>query len=421
MEKNMQLLDEKNNLKVGDDTTFTSRRYDVDWLRNLALLLLILYHVGMYYVADWGWHIKSPNQSVLLQNFMVMSNLWRMCLLFFISGITLALIDKKYSASGLLKTRFMRLFIPLLFGMAIIVPPQLYYELIANNQYNGSYGAFWLQYINLNTSLLPEKQSVIGLYTWNHLWYLVYLFVYTGVFLLIRPLLRRVVNSEFYQAINGFGLIAIFATCLLVAWVYVRPVFPTTHGLTDDWWSHVKYFMVLVMGYAFAHRIDIWQWVISHAGKLFIGGLCTYAFVALDRNGAFPFMADAFKNHLTVQFMYGGVIIANLWFWMLSLVGFAGRYLNKPSALLRYANKAVLPWYILHQTVIVVIAANLAIYAINPLLESALIIALCVFICVISFEVIKRFTALRFLFGITGVNNEANNNVLKKQTLLSPH
>ena len=62
------------------------RRYDIDWLRTLAFIVLILYHVGMYYVADWGWHIKSAEQSVWLQNVMLLTNPWRMSLLFFISS-----------------------------------------------------------------------------------------------------------------------------------------------------------------------------------------------------------------------------------------------------------------------------------------------------------------------------------------------
>src|SRR5262249_51501932 len=43
--------------------TTTIRRHDIDALRALAFLLLILYHVGMYYVAGWPWHLKSPHAA----------------------------------------------------------------------------------------------------------------------------------------------------------------------------------------------------------------------------------------------------------------------------------------------------------------------------------------------------------------------
>ena len=139
------------------NTTQFERRYDVDWLRTLAFGLLILYHLGMYYVFDWGWHVKSDTQSVWLQDLMILSNQWRMSLLFFVSGMTLALVEAKYSASSLIRTRFMRLFIPLLFGMYVIVPPQLYFELQQNAGYSGDYWQFYQQYIDVDTELAPPQ------------------------------------------------------------------------------------------------------------------------------------------------------------------------------------------------------------------------------------------------------------------------
>jgi surface polysaccharide O-acyltransferase-like enzyme len=385
-----------------------NRRYDVDWLRNLALILLILYHLGMYYVADWDWHIKSDQQSVLLQNFMVMSNLWRMCLLFFISGMTLALIDMKYTAASLLRTRSQRLLIPLLFGMAVIVPPQLYYELIEQQEFSRSYWYFWTEYLisDPNTDVAPDRYSIIGLWTWNHLWYLIYLFVYTCAFLLLRPLCRKLVASTFFKELGCRTLIVIFATILLVAWVHVRPEFPTTHGLTDDWWSHTKYFLILLMGYFFASKQNLWRAVINKRRMLLVLGLCTYGLVAMDRNGVFPFMGEAFRNYVSVQYMYGAAVIANLWFWILGLVGYAGRYLNRPSRLLTYANEAVLPWYILHQTLIIVFAFNLRRFELPAGLEALSILLLTLLACYLLFAGLRRVNFLRFLFGLKRQNTK---------------
>lgn len=377
------------------------RRYDVDWLRNLALLLLFLYHLGMYYVADWGWHIKSDKQSELLQNFMVMSNLWRMCLLFFVSGLTLALIEHKYSAMRLLDTRFKRLFVPLVFGMAFIIPPQVYFELVEQGKYAGSYWTYFMHY--LGVFIIPDTATTSapkGSWTWNHLWYLIYLFVYTVLFLLLRPILKSITQSQVFRQLNGIALGLGFSAILLLFWVFIRPKFPTTHDLVTDWWSHAKYLWVMLAGYVFAKRPDIWQWVIDKRRFLLVGALVCYSFVALDRNGAFPFMGEAFKNHLWVQFAYGSVIIANLWCWILFLLAYAGRYLNKPSPLLNYANEAVLPWYILHQSLIIIFAANLAGFHFPEYLEAILILSLSLATCFIVFAVIRRVKPLRFLFGL---------------------
>jgi hypothetical protein len=384
-----------------EKTSTNTRRHDVDSLRNLALLLLILYHLGMYYVADWSWHIKSDHQSVWLQNIMVMSNLWRMCLLFFISGITLALIDNKYTSGSLFYLRFKRLFVPLVFGMAVIVPPQLYYELVASGQYSGGYASFFIEYMKWDSDVAPEKQSpILGLWTWNHLWYLIYLFVYTMVFLLLRPLVRRCVKSNLFNAMHPLLLAFLFAFTLLNLWVFIRPNFPTTHGLLDDWWSHAKYLLVMFAGFALANRMDIWNRVIQKRRVFILSALLTYSLIALDRNGAFPFMAEAFREHLWVQFAYGAVVTANVWSWILGLTGYAGKYLNKSSTLLRYANQAVLPWYILHQSLIIVFAANIAALNLPEWIEALSILSLTIISSFLAFEVIRRIHILRFLFGL---------------------
>jgi len=78
----------------------SARRYDLDWLRIFAFGLLILYHVGMYYVS-WDWHVKSPFASTTLEPLMMLSSPWRLALLFFVSGCaTCACWCRSRSASG---------------------------------------------------------------------------------------------------------------------------------------------------------------------------------------------------------------------------------------------------------------------------------------------------------------------------------
>ena len=69
----------------------SSRRHDIDALRVIAFGLLILYHVCMFYVLDWGWHVKSTYQAEWLQWPMQFVNQWRMPLLFVISGLAVLL------------------------------------------------------------------------------------------------------------------------------------------------------------------------------------------------------------------------------------------------------------------------------------------------------------------------------------------
>ena len=378
----------------------TSRHYAIDWVRCLALMLLILYHIGMYYVLDWGWHVKSVEQSKLLQEIMILTNPWRMSLLFFVSGMTFAFIQDRYSGAKLIGIRTNRIFIPLLFGMAVIVPPQLYFELKATGTELANYWDFYKQYLDINTDLAPHKQSSIGLYTWNHLWYLAYLWVYTLVFVAIHPVLKRLMTKASQSELQVWHYVVTGFVLLLAARLWLRADFPTTHGLTDDWYNHARYFITLCLGYAVACLPNVWQALIQRRRALLIIGLLTWAFFVADRNGAFPNMGDWYKNYFAVQCAYGCVIIANLLAWIGAFVGYACQYLNHPSKLLEYTNQAILPWYILHQSVIIILAMFLLPLDIPAGLESiVLIIGTCT-VCFVGYEVIKRVALLRWLFGL---------------------
>ena len=106
----------------------TARRYDLDWLRIIAFGLLILYHVGMFYVT-WGWHVKSTYASPSVEPLMRLVNPWRLALLFFISGIAIRFAtDKANSIGRFALSRVARLGLPLLFGIYVWVMPQAYYQ-----------------------------------------------------------------------------------------------------------------------------------------------------------------------------------------------------------------------------------------------------------------------------------------------------
>ena len=117
------------------------RRYDLDWVRIAAFFLLVLYHIGMYYVS-WDWHVKSPNASTTLEPFMGLTAPWRLSLLYFISGVATAFLYRNAlvtpSGAGFAGQRSWRLLLPLIFGMLVIVVPQAYYEVL-ESRYPGGY------------------------------------------------------------------------------------------------------------------------------------------------------------------------------------------------------------------------------------------------------------------------------------------
>jgi glucans biosynthesis protein C len=375
-----------------------SRRYDVDWLRTLAFGLLILYHVGMYYVADWDWHIKSAVQSVWLQDLMLLTNQWRMSLLFFISGIALAMVKDKFSTWQLVNIRSQRLLVPLIFGMLVIVPPQLYFELLGHQQFGGSYLAFMQEYLNLHTTLAPNKQSAIGLLTWNHLWFLPYLWCYSLIVVVLYPLLKKLLHFPLLQKLPlWLGFISLVVSLVIIG--LCLQDYPSTHALTNDWFLHGIYFTVFISGMALPNLPSLWQKIIAKRRWFAILALLGYCWLVLDRHGMLD-VGEELDGLVVIKFIHAMLLSTNHWAWIFALLGYAGRYLQFSNSFLRYANQAILPWYILHQTLIILFAMSLKSLNIPATVEASILILLTSLGCWLGYEVIRRIKLTSWLFGL---------------------
>ena len=118
------------------------RRHDLDWLRVLVFGLLIFYHVGMFFVP-WGFHIKNNVIYEEIKWPMLFLNQWRLPILFVISGMGTYYALSKRTGGRFAGERITRLLIPLVAGMLLVVPPQVYIERLAHGQFSGSYFDFW--------------------------------------------------------------------------------------------------------------------------------------------------------------------------------------------------------------------------------------------------------------------------------------
>lgn len=391
--------------------TLTARRYELDWLRSIAFALLILYHIGMYYVADWGWHIKSEQTFTGLQDLMILTNPWRMSLLFLLAGMALSLVLPRISRLKVLGLRSKRLLIPLLFTMFVVVVPQVYYEALSQQLIQPGYLQFWWQYVNPVTDLLPDHHSPIGLLTWNHAWFIPYLWCYSLLVLLFYPLLNLVSQSSLLQQLPGRYALALVFGLMFWAWWTLRADFPSTHALVDDWYNHAKYFLVFIAGFLLA-RQDLWWQQLVFQRRLWLGlALLCYSLIIAERHDVFAVSAQ-FDTSVWVKTLFGVVLIANHWVWLLAMLGYAGAYLAKTnSPLLRYCNDAVLPWYILHQTLIILFASWLKPLAIPATAEFPLLLILTVAACWLGYELIRRVALLRWCFGLGKTRQMKENSV----------
>ncbi len=239
-----------------------SRRHDIDALRALAFGLLILYHVGMYYVAAWPWHLKSPQAAAWLQAPMQVVNIWRMDLVFLVSGVALGFLFRGRDPLALIRQRALRLMLPLVFGMTVVVPYQAYAEALARGLVAPGFGGFMLRYLAMGP--WPKGAfagSDFGM-TWNHLWYLPYLFVYTALVALLQPLLGSAAGQRLRAAFTGlrrWRLLVLPALPLLLYALTLAPRFPATHDLLHDGYLHPLYFTVFLYGYWMGIDAGLWR------------------------------------------------------------------------------------------------------------------------------------------------------------------
>ena len=376
------------------------RRFDLDWVRVLAFALLVPYHVGMYYVS-WDWHVKSPQLVPALEPLMILSAPWRLSLLFLVAGVATAFLKAKLPA-GFLRQRSWRLLPPLLFGMFVVVPPQAYFELVEKvpGGYHAGYLGFMGQYLQGGDLYCMAPGDCVDGPTWNHLWFVAYLWVYTvalwAACRLWPQAWRDTAGARIRRACSGQGILWWPMLWLVAARVLVAPFFPSTHDLTDDLYNHLQYGLVFALGYLLARLEAPWEQLKRHRHWMLGVALASYALMIagyLHYEDADPIPAGP----LAVLRTLWGVME---WSAIAAILGHARAWNPKDSPLLRYLTAAVFPLYILHQSVIVVLAHHLKPLHIAPALEGPLLIVATFGLCLLGYEGIRRAGWLRPLFGL---------------------
>lgn len=383
-----------------------NRRHDIDALRVLAFGLLILYHLGMLYVgpaSDWTFHLKSHYIADWLQYPMLASNFWRMDLLFLISGMAVHFLRGRLTLPALAWKRTTRLMLPLLFGMAVVIPIQPYVQGVANGLVAPGFGHFLLRYWSGGPWPAGAFDGWQYGFTWNHLWYLPYVWIYTLLLIALLPALESGPGQRVIAALHrlrGWPLLLLPALPLFAYNLLLAARFPQTHALFGDWYAHAGYATVFLYGYIIGTHPALWSELarLRHR-SLGMAVFCFAAFVLMDQvHDALHLSAATMPPyHLcmrALRFFY-------LWSAIAAVLGWGHHYLNRPFRWLPYARDAVFPWYILHQSVMLALAYWLIPLKLGPVLEPTLTLLGTVAGCALLHEyVIRRTRWLRPLFGL---------------------
>jgi glucans biosynthesis protein C len=382
------------------------RRYDFDWLKVIATFTVFIFHCLRFFDLD-AWHVKNNQLDAISTALAGILLQWIMPLFFLLSGTSIYFAFKSRTTGQFLRERCMRLLIPLLFGIFVLSPPQVYLERLSNpyhgvapwsrGQFSGSFWEF-IPYYFQGWYLFGGNFAWMGV----HLWYLLTLFLFS---LLLLPLFLAVKQGKGRKLLEKLAIVleqpmAIFLFGLPIVVLESR-LNPATFGVrAAGGWNFFTYFSFLLYGYLIVQDQRIEQAIYRHLlSGLAIVGLTT------------PLLLEPFRHLLiggngAVYGSLGYTLITalksfNCWCWMVVFLSLGRRFLNFNQQALQYMSEASLPFYILHQPIILVIGFWMADWKVGVLMKfMALSSIACIMIFLLYELLVRRISLLRVSFGL---------------------
>jgi glucan biosynthesis protein C len=369
-----------------------TREYGLDWLRVFAFAMLILYHTGMIFVS-WPFHIKNSETSVALEWMMLAVNRWRLPLLFFVAGAAVSFSLRRRGYAQFARERVQRLFLPLVFGMFVVVPPQIYFERLFH-------GATF-SYAEWYPTVFAMRPYPEGSLSWHHLWFVLYIFVYSLAGIPFFGWTRSAPGQRALAALVDWfdrhpsALYLITLPNLFVG-MALGPFWPTTHNLVADWNNLTGSFLTFLWGFAIGSTPRFLDHITRRRKELGVAAItvATLYFGARATGVLDGLPAGLRMTAWSLLSSYFGLT------WILALVGLARHHVRTGGPRLRYATEVVYPFYIFHQTIM--IAAGY--YVIQwpwGIWPKFVVVALVTFLgSWVAVEVVRRTAVTRVLFGL---------------------
>jgi hypothetical protein len=342
------------------------RRYDIDWLRVIAIGLLLIYHIAIVY-QPWAMFlafIRSDNLSTELWQPMTLLNVWRIPVLFYVSGMGLFFAMRKRNWLQLIGERTKRILVPFLFGIVAITPLHMF---------------VFQKYYSMPLDYYPHM---------GHLWFLGNIFVYVVVLLPVFLLLKKYENSKLKrmtQKLMAYPLAPFLIIPFFIAEALIfKPTLfalyaETWHGFAIGFLCFFFGFFFMYVGKPFWDNVLKWRWL--YLGLAAILFTIRYTVYATEAPGLIT------------------VIESNA--WIFSVFGFCHKYLNKPSQLLSYLSTAAYPVYIIHMIVLYGVSAIILPFNLPVSISFPLLVLLTFAGCYVIYEfIIRRLKLIHPLFGL---------------------
>lgn len=380
------------NAKLANPT----RRYEFDWLRVLLTLAVLIFHSLRFFNLE-GWGIQNANTYLFAEVLVIFISRWLMPVMFLISGIAVFYALTQRKAGRFIKDRSLRLMVPFLVGLFTHLPLQEYLAQVSQGKYSGSFWQWYPRIFNGTDPISAHFNLSLG-----HLWYLEVLFFFS---LFCLPLLLWLRNGSGQRVLawlgNRFsspGALYLVALPILLLSAALNPENGSFFGEEYGGWNLPSYLIFLLSGFVIAsssvmqESIRRVRWISLITGVvIFFAG--SGLILALGGSDA------AFGTPLYLLWTFVSSLSA--WACMLAFLGFGIQRLNVRTAVLDYANECVLPFYVLHQTILWIVGFYVVNWAIPDLAKWAVILVSTFVTIMVLYEfLIRRINVLRFLFGM---------------------
>ena len=378
----------------------SERIHYLDWLKVLIVYGIVLFHVALVFSFE-TWLVSNHERSLILSAFAGFCFPWGIPAMFLIAGADAWFGLHSRSVADFLRRRFLRLVIPLVPGLLVLSPLQRF---VTSSNPPPSIGTFWAFYASFFRNIhFSWTLQFISQY-WLHLWFLAYLFAITLVCApvlvwLRKPAGRRLTSWLVALACRRGGVLVLAAPLVLTQLV-LRPRFPAY----QDWADVATYTLAFLWGAIFfsdrrfeaAIRQQV-LWLLAGGTLAMLGiGLLTY-FTRIHATGDGGAQAPA---QLAQSFLWSLFV----WSWLLAVLYLGIRWLNFPNRMQRYAEESVLPVYVIHHPLVLVIASFVVTWNLGVWPKFAVILVMVAVLTLGIYEFgVRRWRATRLMFGLNPV------------------
>ncbi len=386
-------------------TSSPPRRNDIDWLRIFACYLLFLFHVAIVFAPTPFYHIQNAEASGFFAALVGFISLWHMPLFFLLAGWSACEALRRRGSLGFAAERVRKLAIPLVAICVIFGPAIKYVELSSGfdanylglfvsaenaERYRTLIGAelpLMTPFASSFAEFWPTYFTQLDRFTWSHLWFVAYLFVFS---LLYLPIFLRLERSE--ARLERVGTAWVYAPILPLALIQMtlRPHYPGLQTLWNDWANFAYYSTFLMLGFLMA-RFPAYERAAHREWRRALGiALATMLFLLGSLLGIVQ----------SQPLILAGSAVAG-WCFVVALLGFARQYLVDRTRRIRRLAESAYPVYLLHQPAIVVLAVVLVPLAMSLWWKFVLLLLASVALTLAVYHLlVRRVDVLRFLLGM---------------------